>query len=126
MFESEQPALLIRSTFTVRTDFTKYEHAIYIPQLTVPPNSSPVPSVGSENWAPFIPEILHADLPFASVDGHRKHGRIKRLLFQFSEDIHRIVCQELHLAFRKQGRIVRAEGVQDFGGVKLENPSLSG
>lgn len=40
----EQPTLLIRSTFTLRTDFARYEHGIYIPKLTVPPSSSPVPS----------------------------------------------------------------------------------
>jgi hypothetical protein len=41
----EQPTLLIKSAFSLETDFTRYEHTIYIPELTVPPNSpSPVPS----------------------------------------------------------------------------------
>jgi hypothetical protein len=45
----EQPTLLIRSAFSLRTDFAKYEQGIYIPELTVPPNSSPVPSF---DWKP--------------------------------------------------------------------------
>jgi hypothetical protein len=40
----EQPALVIRSTFSLKTDFAKHPRSCYVPEYTVPPNSSPIPS----------------------------------------------------------------------------------
>jgi hypothetical protein len=40
----EQAALVIQSTFSLATDFARHPQSCYVPEFTVPPNSSPIPS----------------------------------------------------------------------------------